>query len=104
MGAHRLPRVPVFGYEELSDILTLRPSAQHLLQKRNRLRAVTPRLVMASQTKEKLRTEILRKRAHGSNEIPGRPTSAGRLPLNFIPDREVLASIRGDPSLDRLYP
>src|ERR1700737_1721816 len=48
--------------------------------------------------------EILGKRAHGSNEIPGRPPSTRRLPFNFIPDREVLANVGGDPSLDRPYP
>jgi hypothetical protein len=93
MGAHGLVCVSVCRYQELSDILTLRPAAEHFLQERNSLRAVTPSLVMAGQTNKQLHMEILSKRAHGSNEIPGRPTSTRRLPFNFIPDREVLAGI-----------
>jgi hypothetical protein len=50
MGAHGLAGVSVFGNQELSDILTLRPAAEHVLQERNSLRAVTPSLVMAGQT------------------------------------------------------
>ena len=50
MGAHGLARVSVFGYQELSHILALRPAAEHFLQERNSLRAVTPSLVMACQT------------------------------------------------------
>jgi hypothetical protein len=59
---------------------------------------------MAGEPDQQLSVEIIRKRADGSNEIPGRPPPTRRLPFNFIPDREVLAGIGGDPSLDRLYP
>jgi hypothetical protein len=50
MGARGLASVSVFRYQELSDILTLGPAAEHFLQERNSLRAVTPSLVMAGQT------------------------------------------------------
>jgi hypothetical protein len=85
--------VSVFPDQELSDILTLRPDAEHFFQERNSLRAVTPSLVMVGQTNKELHMEILSKRAYGSNEIPGRTAPTRRLPFDFIPDREILTRI-----------
>ncbi len=76
--AHRLPGLAIVRYQELSDILALRPPTDNLLEERNRLRAVKPRLVMAGETNEELDMEILSKRADGSNKVPCRPPAARR--------------------------